>query len=445
MPIKILLVFCFTILASSGFAEPLKTEIPAKFDLREKGFVTSVKSQTGGTCWTHSTAAALESNLLVTGNWKSAGEAGEPDLAEYHLDWWNGFNQNYNPDTAPAKNGLTVHEGGDYLVASSYLSQRGAVRNTDGQSYQTRPDQAKDSYHYYYPRHIEWIASDEDDITLKTKKIKEAVMQQGAVGTALAWSSSFYDPGSFSFYQPKSNSALPNHAVTIVGWDDAKKTKASKPGAWLIKNSWGAGWGQNGYFWISFYDKVAGVHPDMGAVSFRDVVPVAFDRAYTLDSHGWRDTKKDALIAMNVFKAQKAPEGKIEYIKAVSFYTTEHMSEYKIRVYRSFEKGVLGGEVALAGGVEKLKGMHTADLDREVPVHEGEDFFVVVELSIGGSAYDKTSDVPVLLCVTKQPKTIVKSKASKGQSLYFVKDAWKDLNDHDATANFAIKALSVFR
>ena len=36
-----------------------------------------------------------------------------------------------------------------------------------------------------------------------------------------------------------------NHAILLVGWDDAK-------GAWLLKNSWGPAWGVDGFMWIKY-------------------------------------------------------------------------------------------------------------------------------------------------------------------------------------------------
>jgi C1A family cysteine protease len=472
-------------------------DLPRVFDLRKTAGVTPIKAQQGGTCWTHGTMAAIESNLLVTGTWKKLGETGMPALSEYHLDWWNGFNKHKNDDVEdPSKQatGLTVHQGGDYRVAAAYISRGdgvvpaplGYMRTLDTTSwYKNTPVRSSPDYKRFYVRDIEWFVIGDNLENIDT--VKTRIMREGAIGTAYTAGKTFSSKD-FIQYQPKDNPQMPNHSVAIAGWDDDKVSSDpakpfAKPGAWLIKNSWGeirkdkktgkeSPVGDKGYMWISYYDKVCCRDPEMGAVSFRNVEPMRYSRVYFHDYHGWRDTLKDVNKAFNVFTAAAN-----ENLKALSFYTAADNVAYTAKIYSKFEKGELQDIRATKKGAIRYTGFHTVDLDVPVAVMKGETFIVCLELSHGGQAIDRTSEITVLLTQPEPKKTepkqpepkkeeakqpekkapkknpIVISKANPGESFYHDGKVWVDLHDYrftnpewgtfDRTANFCMKALAV--
>ncbi len=226
--------------------------------------------------------------------------------------------------------------------------------------------------------------------------------------------------------------------MAIVGWDDNWVT-AGGTGAWLIRNSWG---GSTQHFGISYNDFYCGHDsPDtgaqnMGAVSFHNVVPNTFQEIYYHNDLGWTGQQPHA-YAFNHFTSNE--DGSLT---AVSFYTTDDNVGYTVNIYKQFQNGVLGQLATTTSGTIAHEGFHTVDLPSLVPLPQGQDFYIELQTSNGQQANDGNTNVSVVTGGNADPW--VTTTALPGESFFSDNGTnWSDLQNVDASANFAIDGLTI--
>ena len=77
-----------------------------------------------------------------------------------------------------------------------------------------------------------------------TPAIKSAIMNYGAVGAGIAADDAFQAIQAGTVFKG-SGATQVDHDIILIGWDDNK-------GAWLLRNSWGDEWADEGYCWIAY-------------------------------------------------------------------------------------------------------------------------------------------------------------------------------------------------
>ncbi len=368
------------------------------FDLRTLGKVTSVKDQGAcGSCWSFATYGSLESSILMEGG-------AVRDFSENHLKDSHGF------DLGPC-------DGGNTYMSTAYLTRGSGPVNESDDPYHDWDDRpSPGGPPQYYVR--ETLTFDSDD------EIKTALVNYGALYTSMGWYASAYRSSDFTYYYSGTGST--NHGVTIVGWDDNKATAAPTPGAWLIKNSWGTAWGNQGYFWLSYADTRGG----NSAVSYRDAVDAdTYATVYAYDRFGDTD-EWNVSYAFNAFTATTA-----EDLAAVQFFTMADNAGYEVRIYDTFSGGALGSLLATVSGTAAYAGSHTVDLPSAVRLTPGDNFYVYLHITNGGS-------YPMAAESAWQGYSSA-ATASPGQSYLSTNGvSWNDLTNLDATGNICIKALT---
>ena len=88
----------------------------------------------------------------------------------------------------------------------------------------------------------------------KLTQMKNYLRTKGAITASIYSNPTTYESGGFSYvvnYNP--TELTTNHAVTIVGYDDTFQYNGTT-GAWIVVNSWGNAWGNDGIFYVPYTD-----------------------------------------------------------------------------------------------------------------------------------------------------------------------------------------------
>ena len=339
--------------------------LPERYDMRDYGRVSPVRDQGRyGTCWAFASLGALETSIRPM----------EDDIFSVdHMSMCNSY-------------ALDVNSGGEHTMSIAYLAAwQGPVLEKDdpygdGMSDPNLPAE----------KHLEeaLIINGREDET-----IKSAIFRYGAIETSIYSALEYVD--SYSMYYSSEYAAYyydgdetPNHDVVVVGWDDhfPKENFTIQPegdGAFICKNSWGEEFGDDGYFYVSYYDtkicRKSVVYTRVGDMD-------NYDKIYQTDKLGWVGqlgfSKEEAYFS-NVYQA-----GKAENLAAVSFYATDKNTEFEVYVVRNFKDvtSFKNRELVTSGSM-KYAGYYTVDFPEEIELEDHERYAVVVNIKTPGAVH----------------------------------------------------------
>lgn len=206
-----------------------KADLPEAFDWRALDGCTPVRNQRNcGSCWAFGSVGAIECNIKIR-------DSVTVDLSEQWL-------VSCNSDGWSCSGGWWAHKY--YCWDSDQCYESGAVMEVDF-PYAAANLPCNCPYPHSYRIASSYYIGSPYGVP-SVDAMKQAILDHGPISVAVASSDAMhaYTGGVFSYYAAGDI----NHAVVLVGWDDSQ----GREGVWIMRNSWGSGWGEEGYMRIEY-------------------------------------------------------------------------------------------------------------------------------------------------------------------------------------------------
>ena len=346
-------------------------DLPSRYSLLDEGQLTDAKDQgSSGNCWAFPPLTALESCILKIANvtYDFSEENIKNLMTTYSVYGWNNYNW------AP----IRTNDGGINEMALGYLLSWLGPINEDDDPY----DAASTLSHVFDSIvHVQNVAFLSRDNYTDNDGIKKALVEYGAVVTPMCFLNSYFNTKTNAYCCVDSKSR--NHAVAIIGWDDnysksnfRNSDKIEGDGAWIVRNSWGSNWGDNGNFYVSYYDQTLAKPNSEVSLAFILNDTVKFDKNYQYDIPGRTDylyNTTSSVIYKNVFTSTDD-----EFLAAVSTYFEKTTNWTVSIIVNNESKAIKSGNFN--------PGYYTINLNEMVPLKKGDVFEVIFNITVDGNA-----------------------------------------------------------
>ncbi len=398
---------------------------PSSYDLRAEGRLTPVEDQKyWNTCWAFANISALESKLMPV--------SPEPDYSEDNVVRRSGYFSN----TAER-----YDSGGWDFMAIAYFARWAGPVNETADPYDGKAGRNGTRKHVQGVVMIPGREGPTDN-----ELIKRLVTDNGALSVGMYMDSSdvndVEDAGETysTYYSPRRRDE--NHGVDIVGWDDSfpasrfQGSDGAPPadGAFLVRNSWGTGFGDGGYFWVSYYDGSFALDRGTGmwggCTSYSDVEDVGnYSHIYQYDKLGVNSHW--GYSSSRVWGANRFTATATQNIAAASFYTLSSGTRYEVWAGRRFSSLTKRAE-----GTADLPGYITASFAKKLHVHAGRRFVVAVKLKSPGEPYPLATERRIRYWSPAASARAGQSFISRNGS------RWTDFTKIRANASVCLKAFA---
>lgn len=423
-----------------AFQRNKSEEIPNKFDLRDMIDIEVKNQLKASQCWAFAANSALETySSLNNKNY---------NFSERHID----YDTSSSFIEGPKEDSLNrdVRDGGLVGTAFTYYSRgSGPVLEEDmpfknhenlisqDELTKDRTIQKVDDM-IYFPQIYKNSAGqcmdanenkyDTETVEEMRDTIKKHIMNYGGVITSI------YSPNNINYYNVNTfaayvwnNMAYPNHDVLIIGWDDnfSKDNFLTAPkndGAYIVLNSYGSEFGENGIYYVSYED--CWIEANIRGIT--RMSDVQYDNIYQHDISEMYNCI-DSKYAANVFTAQKN-----EILTEVMIGST---SKQFCNLYINNMSDDLNVNHLnmIESNVELNPGYNTIKINTNIELFEGNKFAIVVELVdnyFGLGIEDNTS-------------SFANVKSNAGESFISSNGVnWEDIYDPNNAMNFSIKAFT---